>query len=59
MKPQEPLKPTFVNEQARIEEHDSQMAWARRQYGTDVICPDCYSPPSRCQHVKPYDRRRK
>lgn len=57
--PQPPLKPTYRNERARIAEHDMFMAESRRIFCTDVICPDCYHPPSHCKHFKPYDRRKK
>lgn len=46
----EPLKPTFVNERARLEEHDRTMANAVRVHRTTRICPDCYQPVSSCVH---------
>ena len=47
-----PLKPAYVNERARIEEHDRFMSDARTRYGVRVICPDCYLPPAQCPHVE-------
>lgn len=55
MKPHQPLPPTYVNERARIEEHDRFIAEARTRFGVRVICPDCYLPPAQCEHV---NRRR-
>jgi hypothetical protein len=52
MKPQPPLKPTYVNERARIEEHDRMLAEARTRFGVRVICPDCYLPPAQCKHIE-------
>jgi hypothetical protein len=52
----EPLKPTFVNERARLEEHDRMLAEARTRYGTRIICPDCYLPPAQCVHRNQWDR---
>jgi hypothetical protein len=49
----EPLKPTFVNERARIEEHERMMAEARTRFGVRIICPDCYLPPAQCVHRAP------
>lgn len=49
--PQRPLKPTFVNEKARIEEHDRLRSEAMRRHG-GLVCPDCYEPPATCCHWK-------
>lgn len=46
-------------EHLKIKRHGQQMKAAREMYGTHIICPDCYAPPSRCQHDRPYDRRQK
>lgn len=46
-----PLPPVFVNERARLEEHDRFIAEARVRYGVQNICPDCYLPPAQCAHV--------
>lgn len=51
--PSKPLPPVFVNQRARIEEHDKFMEDARRQYPGRPICPDCYLPPGRCHHWRP------
>lgn len=52
-KPSKPLMPVFVNQRARIEEHDRFMAEARQQYPDRPICPDCFRPPQRCIHWRP------
>lgn len=44
-------------EHQRIKRHGEQMRLARQMFNTHVICPDCYAPPSKCKHDKPYDRR--
>lgn len=46
-----PLPPVFVNERARLEEHERFLSEARIRYGVRNICPDCYLPPAQCQHV--------
>jgi hypothetical protein len=53
MKPTPPLKPTYVNERARIEEHDRMMTDARTRHAVRVVCPDCYLPPAQCIHLHP------
>lgn len=51
-KPKKPLKPTFSNERARLWEHNQFMQHARRQHGTESICPDCYEPATSCIHIR-------
>jgi hypothetical protein len=48
MKPRQPLPPVFVNERARLEEHDRFIADARVLHNRRIICPDCYLPPAKC-----------
>lgn len=52
MKPTKPLPPVFINEAARVEEHDRFLAEARTRFGTRIICPDCYLPPAQCLHIE-------
>lgn len=56
MNPRSPLKPTYVNERARIEEHERFIAEARVRFGVRVICPDCYLPPAQCSHIQRFLR---
>lgn len=44
-------------ERLRIKRHGEQMKLAREMHRTHIICPDCYAPPAKCSHFKPYDRR--
>lgn len=51
-----PLRPTYVNERARIEEHDEFMCEAHRLYPLQPICPDHYTPPGACPCSRPSRR---
>lgn len=48
---QRPLKPTYVNEKERVEEHVMFMRLARDRYPNQPICPDCYQPYFSCRHL--------
>lgn len=45
-------------EHLKIKRHGEQMKAARLMFNTSIICPDCYAPPSKCKHDRPYDRRK-